>query len=195
LVISISILLTASFSFIPAVVGAEDSNSQPAIKAEELTEAENQASKWTSDVNLITDANLVADPNKTRLKVFEGLEEALERVDKDSKREIREWIRSTVENRLNLAKAVQRQVASELNFIRELAVEEGAVKTTEAIDRLLTSRKERFEEVIKKMEEEKKKARRIEREGRRDKRPTRGTRSRDQIRRDRREGRSRRGYP
>jgi len=159
LVISISILLTASFSFIPVVVGAEDSNSQPAAKAKELTLVENQANKQTTDVNSVVDANAVADPNvaadpnKTRLKVFKGLEEALERVDKDSQREIREWMRSTVENRLNLTKAVQKQVISELNFIREFAVEEGAVKTTEAIDRLLASREERFEKIINKMEE------------------------------------------
>ena len=100
-------------------------------------------------------------------------------------------MRSTVENRLNLAKAVQRQVVSELDFIRELAVEEGAVKTTEAIDRLLTSREKRFEKVINTMEEEKKRARRIEQEERRNRRPTRGTRSRDRDkrRRDLREGR------
>ncbi len=61
--------------------------------------------------------------------------------------------RSTVEDRVSLEKAVQEQSKAELNFLRALAVEEGAVKTTEVIDRLLASKDEQLEQIVGKIEE------------------------------------------
>ena len=61
--------------------------------------------------------------------------------------------RNRVEDRISLEKAVQEQGKAELNFLRELAVEEGAVKTTEVIDRLLASRDKQLEQIVRKMEE------------------------------------------
>lgn len=61
--------------------------------------------------------------------------------------------RSTVESRVSLEKAVQEQGKAELNFLRELTVKEGAVKTTEAIDRLLASKDKQLEQIVGKMEE------------------------------------------
>ena len=51
----------------------------------------------------------LADPNavKARIKAFEGLEEALKRVDQESRKEIREWTRSTAKDKTSLVKAVQ----------------------------------------------------------------------------------------
>jgi len=70
-------------------------------------------------------------------------EMALERLNK----------RRTVEDRASLEKAVQEQGKAELNFLRELAVKEGAVKTTEVIDRLLASKDEQLEQIVGKIEE------------------------------------------
>jgi len=61
--------------------------------------------------------------------------------------------RSTVEDRVSLEKAVQEQGKTELNFLRELAVKEGAVKTTEVIDRLLASKDKQIEQIVGKIEE------------------------------------------
>ena len=61
--------------------------------------------------------------------------------------------RSTVEDRVSLEKAVQEQGKAELNFLRELAVKEGAVKTTEVIDRLLASKDKQLEQIVSKIEE------------------------------------------
>jgi len=61
--------------------------------------------------------------------------------------------RNRVEDRISLEKAVQEQGKAELNFLRELAVEEGAVKTTEVIDRLLASRDKQLEQIVRKIEE------------------------------------------
>jgi hypothetical protein len=61
--------------------------------------------------------------------------------------------RSTVEDRVSLEKVVQEQGKAELNFLRELAVKEGAVKTTEVIDRLLASKDKQLEQIVSKIEE------------------------------------------
>ena len=61
--------------------------------------------------------------------------------------------RSTVGDRVSLEKVVQEQSKAELNFLRELAVKEGAVKTTEVIDRLLASKDKQLEQIVSKIEE------------------------------------------
>ena len=61
--------------------------------------------------------------------------------------------RNRVEDRVSLEKAVQEQGKAELNFLRELAVEEGALKTTEVIDRLLASKDKQLEQIVGKIEE------------------------------------------
>jgi hypothetical protein len=58
----------------------------------------------------------------------------------------------SLEVRVDLAKRVQAQSRLELAFIRKLAVEEGAAKTTAVIDKLLLDRQQRFENIFKKME-------------------------------------------
>jgi hypothetical protein len=75
--------------------------------------------------------------------VLDRQEMALERLRK----------RSTVEDRVSLEKIVQEQGKAELNFLRELAVEEGALKTIEAVDRLLANKDKRLEQIVEKMEE------------------------------------------
>jgi len=145
------------------------------------------AQEDANEASRITDSNTAADPNavRTDIRAFKGLEKALESVSKKSRQEVREWTQRAVENRLNLAKAVQGQVVAEFGFIRELAVEEGAIKTTTAIDALLASRQERFEKIITRIEEERKRIRLAEREERRD-------RNHSRRRRDHEDRRSRR---
>lgn len=185
LIILMSILLLVFCSFGSAFAGTEQKSSEPAAKEEGPTQVEKPAQKGDTDANEVADANAVTDANEVadanaveaEARVFEELEKPLEDINEKSKKEIRAWMRRAAEDKISLAKAVQKQVTAELNFLRELAVEEGAVKTTEAIDRLLASRQERFEEIIEKME--KRKARLTEREERRRKdREDRRTRER-----------------
>lgn len=82
--------------------------------------------------------------------------------------------RSRIEGRMNSVKTMHNDLISELKSIRKLAVEEGAVKTAERIDRLLTSRTKRFDGMIKRMEERWK-----------DRGQGRSMRSRDQLRKNR----------
>jgi len=117
--------------------------------------------------------DILADPNeiKARIKTFEGLEEALKDVDRRSQSEVREWFQRRIDNRIRLANAVERQVKAEISFIRKLAVEEEAKKTTAAIDGVSVSRQKRLRQLIKTIQAESRGSRQV-----------RGTRSRSRSR-------------
>jgi len=137
-----------------------------------------------ADANAVAEPNAVADANAAEAKWSKELDTALGRISRGGEKEMHAWLRGEFEDKSRLARTVQEQITAELNFIRELAVEEGAVKTTEGIDRLLTSRNERFEELSKRIDEERKRERLRGREERRD-------RDREQRRRDREDRRER----
>jgi len=107
-----------------------------------------------SDPNAL--ANILADPNAivARIKAFEGLDKALAQVDGRSRYEVREWLEKRADNRVDLTKAVDRQARTEIRFIRDVAVEEKAKKTTDAIDSLLSRRQEQLKTLVEDMEEE-----------------------------------------
>lgn len=120
-----------------------------------------------SDPNALV--NILADPNAilARIKTFEGLDKALAQVDGRARYEVREWLEKKTDNRVDLARALDRQVKAEIRFIRDIAVEEKANKTTGAIDALLLGRQEQLKRLVADMEEEIKAQR-----------PIRGTRGR-----------------
>jgi hypothetical protein len=161
LVISMLILLAAFFSFTPAF------GQPPEDKSPQLKEAEPQK---TADANTAADTNAVADPNavvRAEIEKFKGLGEALEQINAEGSNEISKWM-NVREEKLNLVLAVQEQIAEEFKLLRELAVKEGAAETTAAIDGILLDRKERFNDVIEKLEKETERYRRFaEREERR----------------------------
>lgn len=105
------------------------------------------------------------DPNKVkaRIKTFEGMEKELKAIDRTGIREMRGWTTKQSSSSPMLAKAVYQQVKAELDFVRKLAIEENAAKTTVTIDGLIVSRYERYEKLAKTMLEEKRKLRRTSR--------------------------------
>jgi hypothetical protein len=152
LAISMLILLMVSFILVPAFAQPPGGQLPPWLRMPQKQAPEKEAKrKPIKDANS-ADANSVTDPNKPAYMMFEGLEAALKRVNQGSRRETREWIRGTTEDKTSLVKAVQKQVMAEFNFLRELAVEEGAEKTAAAIDGLIADREKRFEEITQKME-------------------------------------------
>ena len=192
---SILLILMVSFILVPAFAQPPGYEPPPWLRTQKQPPEKKAERKPIKDANS-ADANSVTDPNKPAYMMFEGLEEALKRVNQESRKEIREWTRGLVEKgaaekRMNLLKAVQEQVVEEFNFLRQLAVEEEAVKTAAAIDGLIAARQKRFEEMTKEMEEARKRLRK--REERRGKDRDR-TREREPRRRDR-EDRSRRTGP
>ena len=153
LVILMSILLVAFFSFTPAFGQPKDANQVKSVEpAKELKAA---------------DANAIDEPNAVRAKIekFEGLGEELKNIDEGSRNEISEWTQGKLDDRLDLALAAQKQITAELKLLREIAIEEGAAKTTAAIDGILLDRQERFKSVIEKLEKENRRV--IEREEKR----------------------------
>ncbi len=97
--------------------------------------------------------DILADPNeiKARVKTFAGLEKVLEEVANKSQNEMRQWPQRRYDNRTMLVRAVQKQFEDEIGFIRKVAVEEKARKTTEAIDSVLTTRQERIKNISREL--------------------------------------------
>lgn len=80
-----------------------------------------------------------------------------EQLDPQTEEQVRLWTQANPEDKMDLARAVNTQIQAEIGSLRTVAVEENAKKTTAAIDGLLLARKERFDELVIKMEEERKK--------------------------------------
>jgi hypothetical protein len=174
LAVLITILLVVSLTFTNSFAAARDEQSDRPEKGQAAAkDGPTQTQKAISDANSPHDANAPAEPNAAE-ELPKELAEAMQHIDSEGRAETREWIRSETEDRTSLAKAVQEQVTTELNFLRQLAVEEGAVKTTNAIDLLLANRQKRFENILQRMEEEKTK----------DKEQGRTTRTRERTRDD-----------
>jgi len=76
-------------------------------------------------------------------------------MDRETEEQLRQWIQATTENKLELARALQPQIRTDISSIRRIAVEEQAKKTTAAIDGLLLARQERFDGLVIKLEEQK----------------------------------------
>lgn len=117
------------------------------------------------DVNMTrADTNIAAEPNAEDLqaKMLEDIEKAFENLRRGSQKEERGWLQLKAERKMQLAKTVQEQLLDELNVLRKIAVEEGAVKTTAAIDMLISDRQEQLKTMLKRMEAEEEKMQRRE---------------------------------
>ncbi len=132
------------------------------------------------DANEVNDANAPAEANEPKYKMYEGLEEELIQLDEEADKEMHEWARgdaeSKIESRIKLIESVQEQVLAELQFVKDLAVEEKAEKTAAAIDGLIANRQKRFDEVLEKLEKRRQQEKKRE-DRRRDREPTRRTRT------------------
>jgi hypothetical protein len=194
LVISMSILLVAFFSFTPAFgQPPEDRSPQPQLKEQKEEPVKKPEHKKTADANTVTDVNTVADANaitdpnavRAKIKEFEGLGEALEQIDTKSGNEISEWTRGRLDDRFDLVLAMKKQITAEFKFLRELAIKEGAVQTTAAIDGILLDRQERFKGVIEELGKKSERLRRLSERDERRKEREQGSREHGRERVDR----------
>jgi hypothetical protein len=87
----------------------------------------------------------------------ENANQPAEQLDPQTQEQMRLWLQTTPDNKLELAKQIHPQIQAELSSIRTVAVEEKAKKTTAAIDGVLLARQERFDELVKKIEEQRRK--------------------------------------
>jgi len=116
----------------------------------------------TADSNQAAGVNVVEDSNR----ILGELKKDLADIDNEGQKEIKEWMRkdserkiattpgAVLDSKIELAKSARDQVIKELNFLKKVAVGEGAKKTAAAIDVLLADRKERIEKLIAQMKEE-----------------------------------------
>lgn len=168
-IISTFILLIPALGLLSALAGTEQktSETQQQQQLQQLLYPDNPDQSQTVPRTPTTIARtdmeeqLIADPNKiiAKIKEFEGLQEELDKVDDESRDEEQAWLQTRTDNRLNLARSVKKQVATELIFLRKLAEQEKAEKTLAAIDGLLLKRHERFESITEKLEEQKREQR------------------------------------
>jgi hypothetical protein len=77
-----------------------------------------------------------------------------EQMDPETQEEIRKWLDATPDKKLELAKSIHPLTYADFAYIRSIAKEEKAEKTTACIDGLLLARQERYGAYVKKAEEE-----------------------------------------
>ncbi|MHC4110005.1 MAG: DUF6263 family protein [Planctomycetota bacterium] len=108
--------------------------------------------KTVPNANEVVDngTNAIKDP----VEEFAALEEALANVEKESEKEITEWINGLEDITTNIVKAVYEQIGAEYELVRKQAEEENADKTTTAIDGVILYRSERFNKIVEKIQEE-----------------------------------------
>lgn len=87
------------------------------------------------------------DPNEVMamMKKFEGIVTAMQELEKKSESEQRAWAQRRIDNRTMLLRAVDKQFADEMTFLKKTAQEEKAEKSVKAVDDLTAKRKGRTE--------------------------------------------------
>lgn len=100
------------------------------------------------------------DPEVIReqLKQFAALLAPLKVLDDQSENEQRAWVMRRSDNRAPLLRVVQKQFEDEMAFVKGLAVEEKAAKTSEAIDELVGKRKARYDLINEGLREQRRQA-------------------------------------
>lgn len=150
---SITIILTvlAVFCLISESLAAR--YREPNLSRRDKTRTK-RSRRGIKDANsLIKDFPFLKDPNAISAKVneFEGLQASIDDVCKKDRRVFGRWTRVPIDDPAGLATEVQKQIIAEMVMIREIAAEEGAVKTTAAIDFLLLDRQDRLDKIIKRV--------------------------------------------
>jgi hypothetical protein len=80
-----------------------------------------------------------------------------EQLDPETQQQLNLWLQATPDNKLELAREIHPIIQAEIGSIRAVAVEEKAKKTTAAIDGVLLARQERFDQLVIKLDEERRK--------------------------------------
>jgi hypothetical protein len=111
------------------------------------------------------------DPNAVaRREWLKEVKRVIDDIGSQSEAEMRGWMDSRGDRRIERVRQMYTLVGSEFDAIRGIAVDEGAEKTVEFIDMLIRIREKRLEEIVEKIEEERRRERLRERERDRDSR-------------------------
>jgi hypothetical protein len=149
LAVAVLIISVVIFGMRTTFSKAETKNGKATAKAAP------ERAKTTKDANTAVDANKIADVNQAagEPNEIEELEKGFKEASKVADKEYQEVMRQSTENRVKMMTALQNQTVSELEYIRSLAVQEGATKTAKAVDLAIEKRKARYDEMIQNMKE------------------------------------------
>jgi len=100
------------------------------------------------------------DPNviAKQLQQMTSLQTPLQTLDANSVNEQRAWVLRRSDNRTMLLRSVQKQFEDEMAFVKKVATEEKAVKTTKAVDDLVAARKKRYEKIGEELRDQRRQA-------------------------------------
>jgi hypothetical protein len=177
-----TIILLSSVLFLVCISrGAEGQTSRSEAESKMMMRLIESLQSATAEPPITIDPNAKADPNVPKSKEDEELDRTMRRLERLSRDEVLEWTENNGDNKLDLAKAVNKQVEDELKFLRRIAREEGCGKTADVINRLIILRRERFKQYTKEMEKTDTRQRRITERSERDEsiEPLRRSRSSD----------------
>ncbi len=165
LAVMVLIISAAIFCLETTFSKAEIKNAKPAAKAtSEKTKAAKEANTVASK-NKVTDVNQAGEPNEA-----DAVEKEFNEASSAADKEYQEVMRQSTENRVKMMTAVQKQTMAELEFIRDLAIQEGATKTAKAVELAMEKRKVRYDEMVQNVKErQEREAARAERESKREK--------------------------
>lgn len=150
-------LLLVTLMAVTVSAGVPDRYTKPLSKKTEEVDKPARTTKKPAELSSSDSPVDAADPNSR--KKTDPTDKAFNELDTKRASLSREWLREADNKRLTLAKAVHGQVNLELTLLRKIAAEEGATKTSEAIDRLIAQRASRFEKLSKKLSDEKRRQR------------------------------------
>jgi hypothetical protein len=105
----------------------------------------------------MNDSNSIAlDPNevKERIQKYPDFEKAVADIVSGNRNVERQWTRIDEDNRTLLVSATRRQFESEMEFVKKVAIEEKALKTSEAVTKLIESRKDKFASITREVRDE-----------------------------------------
>ncbi len=164
LAVAVLIISVALFGLETTFSKAETKNDKAAAKAA------SESAKTAKDANAgagstkVADVNQVGEPNEADV-----VEKEFQQASKAADMEYQEVMRQSTENRVKMMTAVQKQTMAELEFIRDLAIQEGATKTAKAVELAIEKRKARYDEMIQNVKErQEREAERAEREAKRE---------------------------
>ncbi|MBN2457093.1 MAG: hypothetical protein JXB29_11260 [Sedimentisphaerales bacterium] len=138
-----------------------------------------------SEVNAVEKPKEVMEPNKKEVEkdILEKEQDELQQLERNRQRAARKWMEGNAEEKTSMMRMVNRQVETELKFLRKLAQEEEATKTVAAIDRLIKNREAFSKKILERINKKKSGPKqREERRSRTDRPARRGKRERSSDR-------------
>jgi len=169
--LAVVVLIISVFLFgLEIISKAETKNGKPAAKAASENVKNVKEANATAGTAKTADVNQPAGEPNEMAEIEKGFQEASKAADK----EYQEIMRQSTENRVKMITAMRNQVIAELEYIRSLALQEGAMKTARAAELAIEKRNERYDEIIQNVKErQEREAQRAEREARREHRTDR----------------------